>query len=534
MNGAGHPGDKRSPRKPRRLGAIDLGTNSIRCIIVEAEGSGNYRILDDEKATVRLGEGLLARGAISPEAWKRAGTALIRMKKILDGQGVSKISAVATSAVRSASNGPDFVAAMAKETGIGIKVIPMRQEAELAALSARRSFDMKGVRHAVIDIGGGSVEIVIATGNHNEEIYSLDLGAIFLTEKYLPRDPIPRKDFVKLRKKIDKTLGKTIKSVGTSLPCLLGSGGTMTTIANILNSYRGEGYDSVHGYEVLHSDVVHLLAMLRHKTCKERRSIPGLSPERADIIVAGVTVVARLMRHFGANMLKVSERGIREGLVVRLLQKYGLAEGEPRKRHWRQAVENFARSCHVDESHSRQVSRISLKLFDSLARHFTLEPRWRELLEAAALLHDTGYLISYPKHHRHSYHLIRHAELYDFSPREREIIANVARYHRRALPKKKHASYAALSPADRLLVSRLGGMLRLADGLDRRRTQQVEDIRCMLRNGTFYLTLRGKGALSVEAHWGMEKGDLFMKSFGLNLSLKTSSGRRRQATPSAV
>jgi exopolyphosphatase/guanosine-5'-triphosphate,3'-diphosphate pyrophosphatase len=450
------------------------------------------------------------------------------MKKILAGQGVRKIWAVATSAVRSAANGPAFTAAMREETGISIRVIPMQEEAELAALSARRSFDMKGVRHAVVDIGGGSVEIVVAMGDHNQEIYSLDLGAIFLTESFLRRDPLPKKDFVKLRKHIDKLLNKTIPSGGNSIRHIIGSGGTMTTIANTLTSARGEAYNSVHGYEVLHSDVVHLLAMLRHKTSKERRSLPGLSPDRADIIVAGVTVVDRLMRHFNANTLKVSERGIREGLVVRLLQKYGLAEDEPGKRDWRHSVENFARSCHVDEKHAQQVSRISLKIFDSLARRFSLEPRWRELLEAAALLHDTGYLISYPKHHRHSYHLIRHAELYDFSPREREIMANVARYHRRALPKKKHTGYRALSPADRKLVSRLGGILRLADGLDRRRTQQVSGLRCMQRNDTFYLTLRGKGALSVEAHWGLEKGDLFMKAFDLGLSLKAGDSRARK------
>jgi exopolyphosphatase/guanosine-5'-triphosphate,3'-diphosphate pyrophosphatase len=275
----------------------------------------------------------------------------------------------------------------------------------------------------------------------------------------------------------------------------------------------------VHGYEVLHSEVMHLLPMLQRMTCKERRAIPGLSPERADIIVAGVAVVAELMRLFGTNVLKVNERGIREGLILRSLHKHGFLDRRLKPRDWRTSVCDFARSCHVDENHGEQVARLALRIFDDLAPLYGLDERARQYLEAASLLHDVGYFISYSKHHKHSYHLIRYASLFDFSPRERELIANLARYHRKGLPKKKHENFANLSPEDQELVKKLGGILRLADGLDRRRGGQVRSLECTLAKGCFTIRLQGAEDLSVEIYGGQAKSDLFEAAFGCALEL---------------
>jgi len=264
---------------------------------------------------------------------------------------------------------------------------------------------------------------------------------------------------------------------------------------------------------------MHLLAMLQRKSCKERRAIPGLSPERADIIVAGVAVIAELMRQFGTNVLKINERGIREGLILRSLSKYGFLNRRRKPRDWRSAVCDFARSCHVDESHGEQVARLALCIFDALAKPYGLDERSRQLLEAAALLHDIGYFISYSQHHKHSYHLIRYASLFDFSPREKELIANLARYHRKSLPKKKHENFVNFSPGDQDLVKKLGGILRLADGLDRRRGGQVRDLECAHGKGRFIIRLHGAEDLSVEIYGGQAKGDLFEAAFGCDLVL---------------
>jgi exopolyphosphatase/guanosine-5'-triphosphate,3'-diphosphate pyrophosphatase len=507
-------------QKNKRLAAIDIGSNSIRCIVVEVRDDDKFRVLDDEKATVRLGGSLLEDGRISPAAWDLALENLDRMKKIVEGYGVKAIEAVATSAVRRAENGAEFIRAVAERTGIQVSVISGEEEANLVALSVLHNFDMEETRYAMIDIGGGSIEIVTAAGNLVEELYSLDLGAVFLTEKFIRRDPVHKDDLQKLLKHVRNTLKHTLAGEEVKARCIIGSGGTITSIASMTMASRGEGYGSVHGYEVLRSDVVHLLAMLTRKDLAGRRSIPGLNPDRADIIVAGVAAIDEIMNFFDANILRVNERGIREGLILKSLRKHDLIDASKQNRNWRAAALEFARSCHVDEEHAEQVARLSLAIFDSLAVPFSMGERERQLLEAAALLHDIGYFISYTSHHKHSYHLVRHCDLFGFTPRERELIANITRYHRKSLPKKKHEGFTALSEQDRLLVSKLGGILRLADGLDRRRNSMVKTIQCTLSQTSIQIGLSGDDRdLSVEIFGGTEKGDLFESAFRRKLIL---------------
>jgi exopolyphosphatase/guanosine-5'-triphosphate,3'-diphosphate pyrophosphatase len=505
--------------KGNRLAAIDIGTNSIRCIVVEAARDSKFRVLDDEKVTVRLGEGFARHGSISPAAWQRAMDALARMKKIVESFGVVGVETVATSAVRRAANGEAFVRAVAAHTGLRVAVISGEDEAQLAAVSAFHNFDMAGIRYAMVDIGGGSVEVVTALGNHIEEVCSLELGAVTLTEKFVSSDPLRQGDYLKLRRHIRKTLRGALVDNGMSVQCLLGSGGTMTSIAAMVMALRKEQYGSIHGYDVLRSEVVHLLAMLQRSTLKERRALPGLSPDRADIILAGVVVVDELMELFRTNLLKVNERGIREGLVLNSLKKLNLLPEGKQPPNWRDSVLEFARSCHHDEVHALQVARLALKMFDAVAASFALTDKERQILEAAALLHDVGYFISYSGHHKHTYHLARHADLFGFTPRERELIAHIARYHRKSLPKKKHEMFARLTPPDQLLVKRLGGILRLADGLDRRRNSQVKEIDCSLSPFTFMLRLHSGDDISVELFGGKAKGDLFEAAFERRLLL---------------
>jgi exopolyphosphatase/guanosine-5'-triphosphate,3'-diphosphate pyrophosphatase len=507
----------------KRLAAIDIGTNSIRCIVVEFDAQQGFRVLDDEKASVRLGEGLTETGVISPAAWERARAALLRMRKITDGLGASFTEAVATSAVRKAGNGKDFVKAMKEETGVAIRIIDGEEEAELAALSARHHFEMKNTRYGLVDIGGGSIEIVTATGIHVEEVFSLELGAIFLTDNFLNEDPANEGQISTLRKHLKKTLRKQLGGHESPLQYLIGSGGTITNIGNMVMARRKEQYDSVHGYEVLHSEVVHLLAMLERMTCKERREVPGLSPERADIIVAGVAAVEALMKHLGTNILRINERGIREGLIIRSLMKCGLWSIGDELREWRSSLRAFARSCHADEGHGEQVRKLCVEIFKALEPSYAMDPKAGQILEAAALLHDVGYFISYNKHHKHSYHLIRHASLFDFTPREVELIANIARYHRKSLPREKHENFSRLTPGDQDLVMKLGGILRLADGLDRRRGSQIEKLNCRLRKKSFHLMLEGDDDLSVEIYGARTKGDLFCRSFDVKLNIEHNS-----------
>jgi len=507
--------------KKTRLAAIDIGTNSIRCIVVEVNSKGRFVVMDDEKATVRLGENLNKTGVISQAAFARAIEAVGRMKKLIDGLNVSVVEAVATSAVRKASNGQELVEALNQQLGVEINVISGEAEAELAAISALHNFEMSGKRYAMIDIGGGSVEIIFALGNHIEEYYSFDLGAVLMTERFLQSDPVSEKEYKQFQRHVRSVLKKHIDKERFAIQSLIGSGGTVTSLGGMVMNMRRQSFPSIHGYDVLRSETVHLLAMLKHKDTKARRSVPGLNPDRADIIVAGIGVLDEVMRFMGANTLKINERGIREGLIIKSIRNLGLLPENSAQRTWRDSVMEFARSCNSDENHARHVARISLAIFDKIARENGLKKTDRRLLDAAALLHDIGYFIGYSSHHKHSYHLIHHADLFGFNPREREIIAQIARYHRKSLPKKKHKEFELLHEKDQQLVSRLGGILRLADGLDRRRTGLVEVVDIRKNSDTYCIKLLGTEDISVEIFGGNAKRDLFEKAFGTGVAFVT-------------
>jgi len=497
-----------------RLAAIDIGTNSIRCIVVEVDQQGRYTILDDEKATVRLGENLAASGSISPAAFARAVDAMSRIRKLIDGLKVTEVEAVATSAVRSASNGNELVSVLTRELGREIRVITGEEEAELVARSVRHNFDMSGKRYMIIDIGGGSVEVMSAVANHVENCSSLELGAVRMTDRFLKSDPVQESEIAKLRRFVRSELKEAFAEKPGSVQTFICSGGTITTLAAMVMNMRHQTYSTAHGLEVLRSEVVHLLAMLERKDIKSLRNVPGLSPDRADIIVAGFVVIDELLKYFGANILLVNERGIREGLIISCMKRLNLLPESTAGRSWKESILDFARSCHFDEPHSRHVAKISLSIFGYLAKEFGLKKNDRRLLESAALLHDVGYFISYNSHHKHSHHLIRHAELFGFSPREREMMALIARYHRKSLPKKKHPEYERLEPKDQQIVARLGGILRLSDGLDRRRSGLVEVVALNRNESNFCIKLLGTEDISVEIFGGNAKKDLFEKAFG--------------------
>jgi exopolyphosphatase/guanosine-5'-triphosphate,3'-diphosphate pyrophosphatase len=423
--------------------------------------------------------------------------------------------------MRRARNGQALLEALSAELGHEIRVISGVEEAELAMVSAQRHFDMEYKRYAVYDIGGGSLEITTALGSHIEECYSLDLGAVVMTEQFLAHDPLRPGDLEKLQRHVRNSLKKQIDRSKVQLHTLIGSGGTTTAIGAMAMNALGKTYASIHGYEVLRSEVVHMLAMLTRKSLAERRMLPGLNADRADIIVAGIAVVEELMRFFGANRLLVNERGIREGLIIKAMEKHGLIPLAAAPRTWRESALEFVRSCHGDEPHALHVAQLALALFDALANSCDLKKSDRKLLEAAALLHDVGYFIAYSSHHKHSYHLIRHAELFGFTPRERELIAQIARYHRKAIPKRKHETFQALHEDDRQRVERLGGILRLADGLDRRRNSSVEAISCEFHGSAVTLRLSGAEDMSLEIFGATAKKDLFEKAFEIRVLFAT-------------
>jgi exopolyphosphatase/guanosine-5'-triphosphate,3'-diphosphate pyrophosphatase len=270
------------------------------------------------------------------------------------------------------------------------------------------------------------------------------------------------------------------------------------------------------------AELLHLHEALLRRGLAERREMPGLSPERADIIIGGVTILYELMAHMRVNVLRVSAQGIRHALLGRMIARRFRTAAPPSRPQRLASAEAFARSLRFEEAHGRQVQRLSVSIFDQIAEPLGLDSGGRDLLSAAALLHDVGYVVGFRGHHRHTYRLIAHAPLDGFTPREREIVALVARYHRRAGPRKKHRAWAALGKSDRRLVRQLAAILRIADALDRRHSQRLADVHCrVVKNRVRFAALSGFD-LGVELHAAEEKSNLFRKVFRRDLTFVTA------------
>ncbi len=504
-----------------RLAAIDVGTNSIRLIVAEVENDGTYRVLDEEREMTRLGRGLSALGRLSDEAMERSLDAIGKMKAISDGFQVRELRAIATSAVRESVNGRAFCREAARRHHLSIEVISSDEEARLAFRSVVKNFNLEGRAAAIVDIGGGSTEVILAAGTVIDRIHSLSLGAICLSERYCLSDPLRPKHRKRLRKEIHRVINRGIGKPSFTADCMVGSGGTFCTLADMVQCQRSGRTGPVQGYLMTRTEIVRLLDRLLEMPLETRRQLPGLNPARADIIIAGVAVVERIADVLGCNQILVNDRGIRDGLLQSMIgDQAGRQMSDPAPAADRMdAVRLLAQKCRSNQQHCQHVARLADMMFDELCGRFNLPPAGREILLAAAWLHETGYLIHFSQHHKHAYHLIMHGELPGFSAREIELIANVARYHRRALPKKSHNTFRRLDRPERRLVRQLAGILRVANSLDRTHSQSVTGLRCESSNGLLRLVVEGASDPQVEI-WDAERNArLFENAFDARLEL---------------
>jgi exopolyphosphatase/guanosine-5'-triphosphate,3'-diphosphate pyrophosphatase len=508
-----------SPELAYRLAAIDIGTNSMRLIVAEPLRGGKYRILDEEKESTRLGENLAKTGRLDPLAIDKSLSALRRMKQIAEGFQISELKTIATCAVREAANGQEFVRRAHDELGIDIQVIGAQQEALFAFASVQRAFDLTNQHVAVVDIGGGSTEIVLALGNLVEAVYTTQLGAVRLSEVY--SDTASNDGFQALVEGIDRHLRKQTRNPVFVPHTLFGSGGTFTSLATMVMAAKGQDAMPVRGYQVTRAEVRHLLDRLRKIPVKERASVPGLSLDRADIIVAGLAIIDRVMERFEVNTVQVHNRGVRDGLLLAMIDQALGCDAKQRPPDRDSAIERLAASCGCEMAHGRHVARLAGEIFAQLAPAFHLNPLDRPLLEAAAKLQDVGYLINYDQHHKHSYHLILHSRLDGYQPNELELIANVARYHRGADPKRKHANFRQLADRDQQRVRHLAAILRVAGGLDRSNTQQVSSVTVVLgKHGEILLQLAALQFPEVDIWGARKRSKLFEKVFDTTLDVE--------------
>ncbi len=511
----------------RRLAAIDVGTNSIRVIVAEAFADGQYRVLDDEKEIARLGAGMTETNRIDDASMERAILAIDRQKRIAEGYGASYIRAVGTAAVRDAENGQELVDRVLERTGVRIEVISPEEEAQLTFKSVSAAFDLTSFPSVIADIGGGSAEVVLCSGGLIEQVFPVPLGAVRLTEMFGGPEASAGARFDEMNRFIREQLDEYFRDAAIDPELLIGAGGTFEALAKLSMGRFGPTPGAlIRGYDMQRSEVKRLLDRLRSLQPKDRAKLPGISPNRAEIIVAGAALVLALMKRLTVDRLRVHDGGIRDGLLLTMVQEMfpqdsGSGAAEDPKDPMR-SVRRFSQVCNYERRHCAHVSRLGLQLFDQLVRdHGLTFEKWdtqraRVLFHAAALLHDIGYHIDYKKHHLHSYHLILHSALRGFSRTEIEIVAQVARYHRKGLPKIKHKPFAKLANEDRDLVRTLSAILRVADGLDRTHMRLVKSIALRVEGDRAHFDLEAESDPSVDV-WGAErKADLWIKVFGLS------------------
>ncbi len=504
----------------RRTAVIDLGSNSFRLVVFTA-ADGWWKRTDEIYLAVRVGEGLEGSGKLGEDPMARALEAaevfahFCRAMQI----GPEDIVPVATSAIRDASNQATFLERVERETGLEVCVLAKEEEAYYGYLAAVNSTTLAdGV---VLDLGGGSLQLVEVNSRHPGRLGSWPLGAVRMTEHYLPDpDEAPKKARKALRAHVEQTLAEDAPWLSRTGRRLVGLGGTMRNLAAAVQAEEGLPSNGVQGFEIGRTKLDELIEELADLPASKRASIKGIKYARADLILAGAIVVRAVLEAGGFDAIEVTEAGLREGVFF-----HSHLEGDPPLFDdvRRSTVLNLAARYAVDPAHTEHVCRLALGLFDELA-DAGLHPgdRWeRELLWCACVLHDIGMSVDYDDHHKHSRYLILNAGLPGFAPREVALIAQAARYHRKGMPDfAELESLTADGDAERL--DRMAILLRLAEDLERSRDQSVRAAHVHSDNGTIRLELVADGGASVERWAAQREVDLFDRAFDKRLKVETS------------
>ncbi len=490
-----------------RLAAIDIGTNSVHMIVVRVRPDFSFEVIDREKEMVRLGAGGLDGKKLTQEVMTSALQALSKFERLARSHQVDEILAAATSATREAENGGEFLAAIERTTGIRPRIITGTEEARLIHIAAVYGVDTPKTT-VVIDIGGGSVEITRGSGHQVQFARSFKIGVIRLTERFVKSDPLSRRDERKLVKHIGDQVDRYVRHiVAAGFDRVIGTSGTILSIGTVATAIdRGTVPPETRNLRVSAKSIRRLRKVVTELDLEERLHLPGLDPRRADLTVAGGILLDTLLRKLNAEEITLCDLALREGLVLDYIRRHrsdiARVDRYPDVRR-RSAIE-LAERCNWEAEHSKRVSKLALALFDDTVSIHALGAREREWLDFAALLHDIGNHISYERHHRHSYYLIKNGDLRGFEPEEIEVMALLARYHRRGMPRRGHEGYGDLSRELRRTVRTLSVFLRLAETLDRSRNGVVRNVEARERAGVIRLDVFAVGDAELEV-WAANK-----------------------------
>ena len=520
-------------RKVRTVAAIDVGTNSTHMLVASVDVALSTFSIDlAEKSNTRLGERDPDTGELTPEAMARGLESLRHFRELALSHQVEQVVVAATSAVREAPNGRDFLQRIKDELDLDVDLVSGPEEARLIYLGVLSGMPFGDRPHLVLDIGGGSTELILADGRDARALTSTRVGAVRLQRDFVKDDPIPphRRSFLQafIQGSLEPAVDKVHRRIKPGeKPVLVATSGTAMAIGALAASEDDRPPLKLHGYRVSKQRLNRVVDRLAVMTPEQRRGLAAINDRRAEIIVPGSLILQTTMQMLDVDELVLSERALREGLIVDWMLRHGLLEdrfsfqSSIRQRTVIHQVQCFA----VNQARAERVACHALNLYDST--HRTLhrdDGSGRDLLWAAAMLHACGQHINLSAYHKHSWYLIRHGELLGYSESEHLMIAAIARYHRRSLPKKRHESWQALQTRDnRRTVSQMALLLRLATALDRRPDPVVQTLKAEVKGGDLILELvpeRLNQNLSLE-QWSLESCSTLVREVtGLHLKVR--------------
>ena len=502
-----------------RFAAVDIGSNSVRMMVAEPTPTGLRTIAEDRQVT-RLGTSVFLAGSISQDAMQTVCALLNRMAQSFEKHQAAAVRAVATSAVRDASNQGEFLQAAQDALKAPVEIISGQEEARLIHLGVEARWPEPGKRRLLIDVGGGSTELILSDRGMFSTAYSKPLGAVRLTEVLLKRDPPTQLELHHLNEFIGEKLADPVRCIEGPFDRVVATSASASAIVCAVNGIPRDQRDKADRMGATTAQVRALYELLNKLDAAARRKMPGIGPRRAELIVAGTAVFLRCLEAFGQDGLFYSVAGVRDGVIADLssrgFDKDTLQLDRPRL----QTVENLSSRYGVKPEHARKVANLAAELFAGLQALHRLPASYGALLEAAAYLHDIGHYVSDTGHHKHSHYLVTNSEMPGFTSAERGLIAALSRYHRKTSPTVRHPMFESLESEARRAVVLLTPLLRLADSLDRSHEQKVQAIRIEVGTGQVTIAIVSNSDTGLEA-WAAEQiAELFRTSYNLPLAIK--------------
>ena len=514
------PGPRSGPPVPDLLAAIDIGTNSVHMVVARVAGNDRFEVITRQKEMVRLGSGRGEMKHLERDAIDRGVAALDRCRSLADSWGAT-VFAVATSAVREAQNAQEFLDRAHDEAGVEVNVISGYEEARLIQLGVLQALPVFDRELVLIDVGGGSTEVLFGHGEHVDYARSIKLGSLRMTRRFFPDGEVTGDALDRCRRYVRARLAPMVHEAGRlSFDVAVASSGTAEALAAMAVARKGgEVPQTMNGAVLARRQLGKVINDLASApTTDVRRRLPGIDANRADILLGGAVVLEQVCEALGIEELTISEYALREGVLLDGLHRLRGGTLHHLSELRRASVFHLMELCDDDPEHSVQVSRLALQLHDALGARLGLGDTERELLEAGALLANAGLFISHSGHHKHSYYVIRNSEhLMGFTDREIEVIALVARYHRKSPPSvDKHPEFAALGAEDQAAVRAMAALLRVSIGMDRNHDAAVDHVNVKDEGDTVTIAMVGDddADLALERYTATERVGLLAELLG--------------------